>query len=592
MDSENNPDDVLIVYENEFDKFIHDFEKFAREVFNGRNENEKTKLHKKLEEFLTFKDHYKKKHDSEKLENLLTQSRKRQMTSLVHLNSKKRKLEPTKLFDVPNEIWLKIMSYLKFSDVLKNFNLVCKHFNNLSLDSSAIKYIQLKGIKDRKLYNQAITVMKRSKTIHEIIIYNCSYLNVFLFHAFKSRAGLRKLKLQEMSVNSNSFHNSKLFQGLHRLEFINMDIPDKTLLEVAKIKTLKSLKLRMCVFNGTNVIPKRTEIMKDCIKALAENCQQFEELHLDNVTELDLEDIGKIKALKSFKFSQGALNAKQIEALSRCDHLESINLTISKYSETNMTQIASALNTLFLKHRQSLKKIKIDKPCMHGQNLISVLENLISCENLEEIVANMFNFCQSDIMSVFQLPKLKRIAVSRLHRFSRELRRKIVTNNLMANLEEFEGSCDVFRTSDPQLIFQMPKLRILKLFHDPWVLSKTKRLVLEQMNCPSLERLIINFNSQHPFNVDVLSSLLKQFPNLRSIQVFSFAIVELPFDSLYTIIKQYGIFVFWGSRMSEGKNVEDTFRRMDKEFYFKYLEMKKKYFDWLEHHDWPSSWTF
>ena len=92
------------------------------------------------------------------------------MKSLVHLNSKKRKLEPTKLFDVPNEIWLKIMSYLKFSDVLKNFNLVCKHFNNLSLDSSAIKYIQLKGIKDRKLYNQAITVMKRSKTIHEIII--------------------------------------------------------------------------------------------------------------------------------------------------------------------------------------------------------------------------------------------------------------------------------------------------------------------------------------------------------------------------------------------------------------------------------------
>ena len=104
MDSENNPDDVLIVYENEFDKFIHDFEKFAREVFNGSNENEKTRLHKKLEEFLTFKDHYKKKADSEKLENILTQSRKRQMKSLVDLNSKKRKLEPTKLFDVPNEI--------------------------------------------------------------------------------------------------------------------------------------------------------------------------------------------------------------------------------------------------------------------------------------------------------------------------------------------------------------------------------------------------------------------------------------------------------------------------------------------------------
>ena len=588
MDSENNPDDVLIVYENEFDKSIHDFEKFAREVFNGSNENEKTRLHKKLEEFLTFKDHYKKKADSEKLENILTQSRKRQMTSLVDLNSKKRKPEPMELFDVPNEIWLKIMSYLKFSDVLKNFNLVCKHFNHLSLDSSAIKYIQLKGIKDRKLYNQAVTVLKRCKTIREINVYNCHYLRDLSSHIFKSSAGLRKLKMEGMEIYPNALHNSKLCQGLQRIEFINMNIADKTLLGVAQIKTLKYLKLHMCVFDGTNY-SRRTVIMKNCIKELVENCKQFEELHLDLVTDLDLQDICKLKALKSFKFSRGALNAKQIEALARCDHLESINLTIS---ETDMTKIASALNTLFMKHRLSLKKIKIDKQSMAGQNHIALLNNLILCENLEEIAVNMFNFCKSDIESVFQLPTLKRFAINQLAcNFLRELRRTIVTNNLMANLEEFEGSCDVFRTTDPQLIFQMPKLRILKLFDDPWVLSKSKRLVLEQMNCPSLERLIINFNSQYPFNVDVLSSLLKQFPNLRSIQVFSFSNIELPHDYLYTIIKQYGIFIFWGSRMTEGKNVEEVFRRMDEEFYFKYLEMKKKYFDWLEHHDWPSSWT-
>ena len=57
METENVTDDVLIVYENEFDKSIHDFEKFARDVFNGSNEYEKTKLHKKLEEFMTFKEY-------------------------------------------------------------------------------------------------------------------------------------------------------------------------------------------------------------------------------------------------------------------------------------------------------------------------------------------------------------------------------------------------------------------------------------------------------------------------------------------------------------------------------------------------------
>ena len=45
METESAPD-VLIVYQNDFDKSIHDFEKFAREVFNGSNENEKEKLHK------------------------------------------------------------------------------------------------------------------------------------------------------------------------------------------------------------------------------------------------------------------------------------------------------------------------------------------------------------------------------------------------------------------------------------------------------------------------------------------------------------------------------------------------------------------
>ena len=49
---------IALKTETDFDKSIHDFEEFAREVFNGSNENEKMKLHKKLEELMTFKEHY------------------------------------------------------------------------------------------------------------------------------------------------------------------------------------------------------------------------------------------------------------------------------------------------------------------------------------------------------------------------------------------------------------------------------------------------------------------------------------------------------------------------------------------------------
>ena len=197
-----------------FDKTIQDFEKFAREIFIGGNEIEKTKLHKKLEEFMTFKEHYKKKHDSEKLENILTQSRKRQVVSPGHLNAKKKKSDPLRLFELPNEIWLKIMSHLKTSDLLKRLNLVCKHFNSLSLDSSAIKHIEFRKIENREQYHKAVSTLKRCKTLNEVHIYNCAYWNNLVSHVFKSSPRLRKLKLQSMSLSVKAFKNNKIWQGL------------------------------------------------------------------------------------------------------------------------------------------------------------------------------------------------------------------------------------------------------------------------------------------------------------------------------------------------------------------------------------------
>ena len=583
METESTQD-ILLVYQNDFDKSIHDFEKFAREVFNGSNENEKTKLHKKLEEFMTFKDHYKKKHDSEKLENILTQSRKRQIVSPAHLNSKKKKLDPLKLFELPNEIWLKIMSYLKTSDILKRFNLVCKHFNSLSLDSSAIKHIEFKEIENRECYHQAVSALKRCKTLHEVDIYKCSYVTNLVSQTMRSAHGLRKLKLQSIPLSGKAFKNIQIWQGLQSLELIGMDFTENEtiLLEIAKIKTLKSLMMKDCMIR----------IDTDVIDSLAENCKNFQELNIDFVQNVDVQEISKLKALKSFKFSKGSLDAKQIQALIKCDRLESVSIILF---DNDMARIESELNAFFLNHRLSLKKLKIGTLKRTMQN--HILKNLVLCENLEEIAAiSVSNFCNSDLARLFQLPKLKRLAVNHLNNFSRELRRTIVTNNLMANLEEFEGTCDIFRTSDPQLIFQMPKITTLKLHRDPWVLSKTKRLVLKQMNCPLLSRLILTgFKSENPFNLNALRSILKQFPDLRSVQIIGHVDKELRYDHLYQISKECGIFLGFGLGINGNDfqcKMEDAFQVMDEEFYLKYQEKKKKYFEWLEHNDWPTSWSY
>ena len=45
---------------------------------------------------------------------------------------------------LPNEMWIKIMSYLRNEDIFRNFALASKHFNVLTLDPCAVKYLDLK----------------------------------------------------------------------------------------------------------------------------------------------------------------------------------------------------------------------------------------------------------------------------------------------------------------------------------------------------------------------------------------------------------------------------------------------------------------
>ena len=43
----------------------------------------------------------------------------------------------------PNEIWLKVIGYMKIRDVFGSFALSCKRFNNLTKDLRAIKLKQI-----------------------------------------------------------------------------------------------------------------------------------------------------------------------------------------------------------------------------------------------------------------------------------------------------------------------------------------------------------------------------------------------------------------------------------------------------------------
>ena len=85
---------------------------------------------------------------------------------------KKLKLSPSPLMDLPNEIWMKILDFLPTYDILKNFNLTCKHFHSLATNPCAIKsfHLKLKNAMESSQYQEIVKVLKRSKTLNKLII--------------------------------------------------------------------------------------------------------------------------------------------------------------------------------------------------------------------------------------------------------------------------------------------------------------------------------------------------------------------------------------------------------------------------------------
>ena len=133
MDKMNIPD-LLKFCQSE------DFQIFAYEVHSGNDENSKLQVQKYLL----------------KLANLCKNSRtykKRPIENEIDENQveKKIKIDPKKTPNLPQEIWLKIMNHLKTKDLFLSFGLVCKFFNGLTLDSRAVKFLEVKKANKREI---------------------------------------------------------------------------------------------------------------------------------------------------------------------------------------------------------------------------------------------------------------------------------------------------------------------------------------------------------------------------------------------------------------------------------------------------------
>ena len=167
-------------------KKLHEF---AIEVFAGNDENLKVKLLEGMKNLTNLKS---------------TVAIKRPI-EVVDIDSEASEAKRIKLkaVELPNEIRMKILTYLEPKVLFKNLALVNKHFRNLTQDPSAVKYLHLEddvySTKKRSkiLFKNWIIVIKSSKALVELRIkVNRKDLdwNRLIKETFRSNPCLKSLK--------------------------------------------------------------------------------------------------------------------------------------------------------------------------------------------------------------------------------------------------------------------------------------------------------------------------------------------------------------------------------------------------------------
>ena len=125
------------------------------------------------------------------------------------VENQENRLEVRRSIYLPNEIWLKIINYMKTKDIFGSFALVNKHFNFLTPEISAIKYLQIKNIAESiSKYESIMKLLSGCKNMVEFSIEEklCDKYQ-FMSCIIKALESSEKLKSLKISTRNNIILN-------------------------------------------------------------------------------------------------------------------------------------------------------------------------------------------------------------------------------------------------------------------------------------------------------------------------------------------------------------------------------------------------
>ena len=358
-------------------EIVQNFENLVKEVFLSNNENQKNEMLEKVESILKIcktstVSNYENPRPAKRLKvelmdkvdsNLANFKKNLQGPQKNTIFVEDTKVDSSKL---PNELWMKILTYLPTRDIFATFALVNKHFHRLTLDPRSIKYLQIRDIDSDcmdQLYNMK-KVLKRCKNLKELSITKTTYdyNDAFVMEAMEITKNLESVKISvETFISSIERYR----------EAIN------TFFEINH-KTLKRIHLRLspehceCNFSFTSL----------------SLCQKLE--HLSGVFhEHDMEWMSQARLLKKLEWTMDGYE------------LESVFDT--KMDMPNLKCLS--INGLYLKNEHSIDYDKLSEQHLPALEKLHLTTEDAHFENrptldLEQILKLVENFPKLDTLQI------------------------------------------------------------------------------------------------------------------------------------------------------------------------------------------------
>ena len=440
----------------DFEKVLEFFEKFSKSVIFQDNDEQESKLFEIFAKMSELRKTYTFKKRSNRQKQVLV--------------AKKPKLDLIEIPKIPDEIWLKILNFLGSKDIFSNFALVCKKFHNLSLDSRAMKYMNLYEISNSEKYQNAMKVLKRSKNLQEVKIKNCSSkCNNFITQAFKSNPKLKSIDVKNQSHTMDWFKISmgaKRAFGKHLeslgLGSVQIEHQDDMMQTILSQKNLKTFRVSL----------SNTDTVKEFLKHLPNNCKKLENIFFDTIT------CDSLDYQYNFPSYQAAFDLFFEEMK---ENLKSLGFYQFYYKDHyHFNPFMANLNTYFanptfdhiLKNLglcQNIEKLEIWDSTYITNTTLSMISKM---QNLKHLMLRQLGNYATGVNALFQvmnLEKLEFLFLSGSQYLTKEFLNTI-SNRMPSNLTE------IWVTLSPQLEIETSTLTNLKNCH------KLKKLGFEESN--------------------------------------------------------------------------------------------------------------